>query len=799
MDIASAAAIVNSINKLENKGKETVKVVVRCRPLFGKEIVEGRQSIVTMDLAAAVVSIKCPDTDQLKNFTFDSVYDENTVQSIFEGYNGTIFAYGQTGCGKTHTMQGKDSPPELRGVIPHAFDHVFDNINADTEREYMVRATYLEIYNEDIRDLLSDDSNKQKLELKESADGGVYVKDLTEVVVRDVVSINKYVNQTDESNRTVGATLMNEGSSRSHSIFTIVVEVSEKINGEERFRAGKVKTMAATRMSWMLSDSLGGNTKTVMVAAISPADYNFEETLSTLRYANRAKNIKNKPTVNEDPKDAKLREYKAEIELLKQMLAQQQGRFELQEQIQREKEEIQRQLKLEQESIEKAKADAAEMMEMAHVEKELEAQRLQQEQVDARERELQSIRENEIARTREVEETKAKAAEMMRKAERMMEEAMARAAQPPKVKIVKEVVEVVREVVPDDHVKEKEALKEMNQTMLIHRDQMAKELERTHLAMEHHLREKSELASKLAKIGSQICGTKHDDDKVDAEVAILKQQIKLKMKKKKEMQLEIAQQALQAEKQSVEEELKTAQEQAQVNNAAYKKKQSKYKAKLEAAKEEVADLHKEFARERESLMDTIHQQTREVKLMEQLVELFLPHNELIKVWEKAVWNDDKDEYVGAFNHGMDLLIPLNDVKTKLPSATKSARRDKCDDSIEGTSKKAAASSSRKKEKKKKDKLPRDDALQNNGGGPLNSLSPSLEPLIHASAHKTPDDDKDADGEGKSKRKKKRDKGDRTKDSAPPVSAPSVDVNLAHSLAAPSPEDPDNDDVWEDFP
>ncbi|ETW02307.1 hypothetical protein H310_05854 [Aphanomyces invadans] len=1163
MDIASAAAIVNSINKLENKGKETVKVVVRCRPLFGKEIVEGRQSIVTMDLAAAVVSIKCPDTDQLKNFTFDSVYDENTVQrqfydesgyplveSIFEGYNGTIFAYGQTGCGKTHTMQGKDSPPELRGVIPHAFDHVFDNINADTEREYMVRATYLEIYNEDIRDLLSDDSNKQKLELKESADGGVYVKDLTEVVVRDVVSINK-VMARGFKNRTVGATLMNEGSSRSHSIFTIVVEVSEKINGEERFRAGKLNlvdlagserqsktgaTGARLKARWrrnlhlinlslsalgnvisalvdgkgkhipyrdskltrLLQDSLGGNTKTVMVAAISPADYNFEETLSTLRYANRAKNIKNKPTVNEDPKDAKLREYKAEIELLKQMLAQQQGSItppdsatapfvgrrgasphtqpmtldeeasailgrvptpphaaphndsaihrsttdrerelnvksqELQEQIQREKEEIQRQLKLEQESIEKAKADAAEMMEMARrmmadvqlasasstpqshvtrrvptpplqpvvsspivvesqespppleaplqeaspvilastsvsppeaspsrttelapptseptqhvatpppheptrdVEKELEGQRLQQEQVDARERELQSIRENEIARTREVEETKAKAAEMMRKAERMMEEAMARAAQPPKVKIVKEVVEVVREVVPDDHVKEKEALKEMNQTMLIHRDQMAKELERTHLAMEHHLREKSELASKLAKIGSQICGTKHDDDKVDAEVAILKQQvefrraqIKLKMKKKKEMQLEIAQQALQAEKQSVEEELKTAQEQAQVNNAAYKKKQSKYKAKLEAAKEEVADLHKEFARERESLMDTIHQQTREVKLMEQLVELFLPHNELIKVWEKAVWNDDKDEWQlprikprGDFtnmklpslggggsagfapidrpfsggetggaevcgtdipmsnrsnksrgktrgkidaissrgeDHGMDLLIPLNDVKTKLPSATKSARRDKCDDSIEGTSKKAAASSSRKKEKKKKDKLPRDDALQNNGGGPLNSLSPSLEPLIHAdeattpsdqlvcpvdmdyqprdrlqsrqgsrqgrrvadtkssglgdtedpparrrrkSAHKTPDDDKDADGEGKSKRKKKRDKGDRTKDSAPPVSAPSVDVNLAHSLAAPSPEDPDNDDVWEDFP
>lgn len=205
----------------EARERETVKVVVRCRPLFGKEVVEGRKSIVTIDAAGALIAIRCPENDQLKSFTFDAVYDESTsqrqfydesgyplVESIFEGYNGTIFAYGQTGCGKTHTMQGKDSPPELRGVIPHSFDHIFDTIKADPSREYMVRASYLEIYNEDIRDLLGDDS-KKKLDLKEAADGTVYVKELTEVVVSDVDSMNRVMNRGFK-NRTIGATLMVE-------------------------------------------------------------------------------------------------------------------------------------------------------------------------------------------------------------------------------------------------------------------------------------------------------------------------------------------------------------------------------------------------------------------------------------------------------------------------------------------------------------------------------------------------------------------------------------------------------------
>jgi len=317
-----------------------------------------------------------------KSFTFDAVYDETAtqsgfyeescfglVESVLEGFNGTIFAYGQTGCGKTHTMQGRNSPPEDRGVIPHSFDHIFETITLNQEKgmEYLLRCCYLEIYNEEIRDLLVNDS-KTKCELKEDPNKGIYVKGLTNVVVNDKQLFYDVMDK-GQANRTVGATLMNAGSSRSHSIFTIYIEMGEKDDsGNDHFKLGKLnlvdlagseradKTGASgdrlkegckinlslsalgnvisalvdgkgkhipyrdSKLTRLLQDSLGGNTKTLMVAACSPADYNYDETLSTLRYANRAKNIKNKPTVNEDPKDAMLREYKMEIERLRKLL-----------------------------------------------------------------------------------------------------------------------------------------------------------------------------------------------------------------------------------------------------------------------------------------------------------------------------------------------------------------------------------------------------------------------------------------------------------------------------------------------
>jgi hypothetical protein len=324
---------------------------------------------------------KADDREPPKLFSFDAVFGPDSLQktvydtcafglveSVLNGYNGTIFAYGQTGSGKTHTMEGRPDPPSLRGIIPQSFQHIFEHVNAAENLQFLVRASYLEIYNEEIRDLLSKDP-KNSLDLKENIDTGVYVKDLTSFVVKNAMEID-HVMQAGKKNRSVGATLMNAASSRSHSIFTIVVECAESSDkgGEQHIRVGKLNlvdlagserqgktgatgerlkeatqinlSLAAlgnvisalvdgrsahipyrgSKLTRLLQNSLGGNAKTVMCANCGPADYNYDETLSTLRYANRAKNIKNKPKINEDPKDAMLREYQEEIAALKRQL-----------------------------------------------------------------------------------------------------------------------------------------------------------------------------------------------------------------------------------------------------------------------------------------------------------------------------------------------------------------------------------------------------------------------------------------------------------------------------------------------
>ena len=340
---------------------------------------------MSVDASRSEVVLRPPagSKEPPKTFTFDHAFGPEAtqheiytrvaapiVESVLDGFNGTIFAYGQTGAGKSHSMEGPLAPPEERGVMPQAFSHIFEAIAARAAPgvQTLVRASYLEIYNEDIRDLLARGGGG--LELKEHPDTGVYVRDLTSVIVRSADELAAVLS-AGRAHRSTGATLMNETSSRSHSIFSVAVETSVVgADGESHIRVGRLhmvdlagserqtKTGATgarlkeavkinlslsalgnvisalvdgksthvpyrdSKLTRLLQDSLGGNARTAMLANCGPADYNLDETLSTLRYAARAKSIRNRPTINEDPKDAMLREFQAEIARLRAQLDQ---------------------------------------------------------------------------------------------------------------------------------------------------------------------------------------------------------------------------------------------------------------------------------------------------------------------------------------------------------------------------------------------------------------------------------------------------------------------------------------------
>ncbi|KAF4685382.1 hypothetical protein FOZ60_006594 [Perkinsus olseni] len=373
-----------------SKNTECVRVVIRCRPMSEQELADGRTQTVEMDSAYHLVTVYKPtaagqseNREIAKEFTFDAVYPPASSQSqIYEEAAYPIVENGRYSP-MDRLVQGRRTPwsgptggkkTDQHGMIPRAFEHLFKSIDESGGQEisYLVRASFLEIYNEEIRDLLSKNP-KEKLELKDNPDTGVYVKDLQAFVVKGVDEMRQ-VMAAGQRNRSVGATLMNVESSRSHSIFTITVETAEmRADGQGHIRVGKLNMVdlagserqsktgstgdtlkEATKINLSLSalgnvisalvdsrstfvpyrdskltrllqDSLGGNTKTVMVANIGPADYNYDETLSTLRYAHRAKSIKNKPRINEDPKDAMIREFQEEISRLKSQLAVQSG------------------------------------------------------------------------------------------------------------------------------------------------------------------------------------------------------------------------------------------------------------------------------------------------------------------------------------------------------------------------------------------------------------------------------------------------------------------------------------------
>ncbi|KAG2979585.1 hypothetical protein PC119_g21434 [Phytophthora cactorum] len=302
-----------------------VKVAVRCRPMSSRETQMGARGIVqvldgttvvihpTADAQASASSSpasETSDTSEKKQYTFDfAYYTESTQAQVYgdiakplvdqalQGYNGTIFAYGQTGSGKTHTMMGSGDD---HGIVPLMNGDLFARINvSDAENansgdegaiKYLVTVSFLEIYNEVIKDLLN--PSDKVLKIREHPDMGIYVEQLAELVVRDPADVTRLLEQGNKV-RQVAATQMNERSSRSHSCFTI--KISSKRSQE----------MAGVRKE----------------TSISPADYNYEESLGTLVYANRAKSIKNATKKNEDINEKIIRELREEIEKLRQMVA----------------------------------------------------------------------------------------------------------------------------------------------------------------------------------------------------------------------------------------------------------------------------------------------------------------------------------------------------------------------------------------------------------------------------------------------------------------------------------------------
>uniref|UniRef100_A0A8B9VIE5 plus-end-directed kinesin ATPase n=1 Tax=Anas zonorhyncha TaxID=75864 RepID=A0A8B9VIE5_9AVES len=351
-------------------------------------------SLTSLSLSPAILNPKQPK-ETPKSFSFDYSYwshttpadinyasqkqvyrdiGEEMLQHAFEGYNVCIFAYGQTGAGKSYTMMGKQEKDQ-QGIIPQLCEDLFSRINDTTNdnMSYSVEVSYMEIYCERVRDLLNP-KNKGNLRVREHPLMGPYVEDLSKLAVTSYNDIQDLMDSGNKA-RTVAATNMNETSSRSHAVFNIIFTqkrhdaetdiTTEKVSkislvdlaGSERADStgakgtrlkeganinkslttlGKVISALAEMnkkkkktdfipyrdsvLTWLLRENLGGNSRTAMVAALSPADINYDETLSTLRYADRAKQIRCNAVINEDPNNKLIRELKDEVARLRDLL-----------------------------------------------------------------------------------------------------------------------------------------------------------------------------------------------------------------------------------------------------------------------------------------------------------------------------------------------------------------------------------------------------------------------------------------------------------------------------------------------
>lgn len=607
-------------------GSDNVRVVVRCRPLNSKEKNEMKCTVaVKCDEVRGTVSVQqTRSADPPKVFTFDRVFGPESkqtdvyndaartiVEGVLEGYNGTIFAYGQTGTGKTFTMEGVRSEPNLRGIIPNSFAHIFGFISKlDGDTRFLVRVSYLEIYNENVRDLLGKDQNAT-LEVKERPDVGVYVKDLSAYVVNNADDMDKTMSLGNK-NRSVGATNMNAESSRSHAIFTITIERSEKgPDGQQHLRMGKLhmvdlagserqaKTGATgdrlkeankinlslstlgnvisalvdgksthipyrnSKLTRLLQDSLGGNSKTVMIANMGPAAYNMDETISTLRYANRAKNIKNKAKINEDPKDALLREFQTEIEKLKKQLADGGGGV-----------------------------DGS---------------------GDESEEEEEYTDENGEKQIRKVKKKSSKC------------------LSPTTIKRIKDQIN-----------SERKALMEKKNLAEDEKNKVEEELEKREKELTKAQDDQRKLQEKLKAVESKlIVGGVNLLEKDAEQQRLLDESAKeLEARHKREAELKKKLEEQEAEKIDIEEKYASLKEEA----AGKTKKLKKVWTMLMAAKSEMADIQEEHQRETEGLLESVRTASKEDKYLQLVMDNYIPKEYQEMIQQSVIWNEDIGEW-----------------------------------------------------------------------------------------------------------------------------------------------------------
>ncbi|KDE06743.1 kinesin heavy chain [Microbotryum lychnidis-dioicae p1A1 Lamole] len=344
-----------------------IKVVCRFRPPNALELREtGGDSIIVIDEEGTNVKIKGLSGADAQGFTFDRAFQMDTkqvevfeygvksiVDDVMDGYNGTVFAYGQTGSGKSHTMMGPDiDNDDMKGIIPRITEQIFQSIMASPGNiEYLVKVSYMEIYMERIRDLLAPQNDN--LPIHEDKAHGVYVKGLADFYVSNSAEVFEVMRQGGNA-RAVSSTNMNAESSRSHSVFVITIQArnvesgtqktgtlylvdlagSEKVgktgaSGQTLEEAKKInKSLSAlgmvinaltdgksshvpyrdSKLTRILQESLGGNSRTTLIINCSPSAYNQDETISTLRFGMRAKSIKNKARVNAELSPAELKQ-----------------------------------------------------------------------------------------------------------------------------------------------------------------------------------------------------------------------------------------------------------------------------------------------------------------------------------------------------------------------------------------------------------------------------------------------------------------------------------------------------------